>query len=172
MKGFSLMASEQRLSPDRAGGGQESLMKTDSMNRITYTLVAIALVSTVILACDKSTGPAPPDMIAGQIAGCQSHLPKVGSADSCFSYEFHEALIVDFCAMANCCPDSNRFSFEHRIANDTIFVAVADTAAPLCNCFCRYVLHMEFRNLTGYSYIFFCTIEDSVTYAAWVHRNW
>jgi hypothetical protein len=136
---------------------------------------ALGVLAVLMAACERSTEPDAPSVVAFQVPGCGANLLKASASDSCFSYQFHDALIVDFCATANCCPDSDRFSFRHRISHDTIFVAIADTAAQLCNCICSYVLHMEFRDLPGDSYVFFCTREDYsdrlVFYSERVHRN-
>jgi hypothetical protein len=138
-------------------------------------VLVISVLCVVMLACEKSTEPTASNVIAFQVPRCQQELRKSATTDSCFSYQFHDALVVDFCAMGNCCPDSNRFSFKHMISHDTIMVTIADTARPLCNCLCTYVLHMEFPDLPGDSYVFFCTREDYsdrlVFYSERVHRN-
>lgn len=136
---------------------------------------AISVLVMLMRACETSTEPDAHDVIAFQVPGCQRQLGKSTASDSCFSYQFHDALIVDFCASANCCPDSNRFSFKRTVSHDTIMVTIADTAAHLCRCICRYVLHMEFHDLPGDNYVFFCTREDYsdrlVFYSERVHRN-
>ena len=138
-------------------------------------ILVVTVLSGLMCACEKSTEPGSPDVVAFQVRGCQPGLGKETSTDSCFSYQFHDALLVDFCASANCCPDSNRFSFKHAISHDTIRVTIADTAAHLCRCVCTYILHMEFRDLLGDSYVFFCTRQDYsdqvVLYSERVHRN-
>jgi hypothetical protein len=137
--------------------------------------LAIGLLALLIPTCEQSTDTQSPGVSAFQVPGCGSHLLKVTATDSCFSYQFHDALIVEFCMSANCCPDSNRFSFRHRISQDSIMVTIADTARPLCNCICTYVLHMEFRDLPADDYIFFCTRSDYsdrvVFYSERVHRS-
>jgi hypothetical protein len=138
-------------------------------------VLAISALALLIPTCEESTDTHSPDVSAFQVPGCGGHLLKVTATDSCFSYQFQDALVVDFCASANCCPDSNRFSFRHRISQDTIMVTIADAAASLCRCICNYVLHMEFRDLPGDNYVFFCTREDYsdrvVIYSERVHRN-
>jgi hypothetical protein len=135
----------------------------------------IGILCVIVLACEESNEPEIANLIAYQVRGCQPQLLKVSANDSCFSYQFHDALIVDFCATANCCPDSNRFSFRHTVSHDTIMMTIADTARHLCNCTCTYALHTEFRDLPGDSYVFFCTREDYssqlVFYRERVHRN-
>jgi hypothetical protein len=138
-------------------------------------VLAFGVLAVFMFACERSTEPDTPSVVAFQVPGCGANLLKASASDSCFSYQFHDALIVDFCATANCCPDSNRFSFKQRVSHDTIMVTIADTAAHLCRCICPYVLHMEFRDLPGDSYIFFCTWDDYsdrlVFYSERVHRN-
>jgi hypothetical protein len=96
-----------------------------------------------------------------QIRGCQTALAKnLAANDSCFSYHFERTLRLDFCLSGNCCPDSNRFRLSYKIRSDTIFVAVADTAAQLCRCICIYMIHAEFDDLPMDHYLFYCTRED------------
>jgi hypothetical protein len=96
-------------------------------------------------------------------------------SDSCFSYRFDEALLVDLCATGNCCPDAERFSIKQDIQNDTIVVTIADTAAQLCRCLCCYLLHFEFHDLQYSSYMFVCRREDYssriIIYSLRVYRN-
>jgi hypothetical protein len=119
----------------------------------------IAVLAFILSGCDGSTEPEPPPFVAYQVPGCASHLGE--GVDSCFSYEFHRALSVDFCATANCCPDSNRFSFDYRISSDSIIVTIADTAARNCFCTCTYVLHVELSYLSENAYLFVCERQDS-----------
>jgi hypothetical protein len=118
-------------------------------------VLAISVLALLIPTCEQSTDPRSPAVSAFQVPGCGGRFLKTTASDSCFSYQFHDALVVDFCASANCCPDSDRFSFRHRVSHDTIMVTIADTAAPLCRCICNYVFHMEFRDLPGDSYVFY-----------------
>jgi len=107
-----------------------------------------------------------------QIPGCQNNvLAKTTNNDSCFNYTFHQSLIVDFCVSANCCPDSDRFDLSHNNSNDTIFVAVTDTAAQLCDCICNYNIHFEKYNLLLNSYLFYCSYNDEILYAVRVIRK-
>ena len=54
-----------------------------------------------------------------QVADCQrTNIIAAVTRDSCFTYQFADALIVDFCVTGNCCPDSNHFSFSHQIVDD------------------------------------------------------
>jgi hypothetical protein len=118
----------------------------------------VALLAFILSGCNGSTEPEPPPFVAYQVPGCASHLGE--GVDSCFSYEFHGALSVDFCATANCCPDSDRFSFDHRISSDSLVVTIADTAARNCFCTCTYVLHVGFSRLPENSYLFICERMD------------
>jgi hypothetical protein len=107
-----------------------------------------------------------------QISGCGGHeLAKAAVGDSCFSYQFTQNLTADFCVWANCCPDSQRFELAHEIRNDTIFVAVADTAAHLCRCICKYAIHAEFTNLPRDRYVFWCHYDDAMVYNEVVKRT-
>jgi hypothetical protein len=138
-------------------------------------VLAIGVLALLIPTCEQSTDPRGADVTAFQVPGCGNHLGKTAVNDSCFSYQFHDALVVEFCMNANCCPDSNRFSFRHMVSHDTIMVSVSDTAAHLCRCICNYVLHMEFPGLPGDNYVFFCTRQDYsdrvVFYSERVRRN-
>jgi hypothetical protein len=128
-----------------------------------------------MLVCEKATEPDGANVVAFQAAGCHRQFFRGTANDSCFSYQFHAALVVEFCVLGNCCPDSDRFTFKHTISHDTIMVTIADTAAHLCRCVCPYVLHMEFRDLPGDSYVFYCSEGDSsdlvVLYSERVRRN-
>ncbi len=107
-----------------------------------------------------------------QIPGCQNNLlTKSSINDSCFNYTFNQILIVDFCVSANCCPNSNRFDLSDKISNDTLFVAVTDTAAQLCHCICDYKIHFEKYNLPLNSYLFYCSYNDEILYAVRVIRK-
>lgn len=109
--------------------------------------------------------------VLSQIPGCRNHATaKAALKDSCFSYQFAQTLVVDFCVSANCCPDSGRFDLTYEIRNDTIDVAVADTAANLCRCVCTYVIHAEFTGLRRDRYVFCCHDGDTVMYAEAVER--
>ena len=133
------------------------------VEQVFHARIILALVSVLALilsACQKSTEPGSPSVVAYQVPGCASQLGTRGASDSCFSYQFRDALLIDFCATANCCPDSNRFSIEHRISNDSILVTIADTAAQLCRCICPYVLHVEFHDLPADSYMLVCERRD------------
>jgi len=99
---------------------------------------------------------------ARQIPGCIGEAKLGSGSDSCFTYVFEDTLFIRFCARANCCPDHDRFSFDQRTAEDTIYVMIADTARHGCRCMCMYVLAMEFAELERDSYVFHCTQMDSL----------
>jgi hypothetical protein len=138
-------------------------------------LFGLALIG--VLSCSDSPTKSEKEQpevqaVLRQIPGCGGHgLTKAAGGDSCFSYKFTQNLVVDFCVAANCCPDSNRFELAHVIHNDTIFVAVADTAANLCRCICNYVIHAEFAGLSRDQYIFYCQHADAVAYCEPVQRK-
>ena len=132
---------------------------------VTFLLNLFACSGTVTDIKDEKS-------IMYQIAGCQSNgLAKTNIEDSCFTYTFNQSLIIDFCVSANCCPDSNRFELSNNIRNDTIFVAVTDTAAQLCHCICDYKIHFEKYNLPLNSYLFYCSYNDEILYAVRVIRK-
>jgi hypothetical protein len=134
----------------------------------------IAMSVGIFFSCsDKSSNPGNQQVKASlyQVGGCQSHLAKVSEVDSCFSYQFGEKLVVDFCLTGNCCPDSNRFVLSHKISNDTIYIVAVDTAEHLCRCICKYVIHAEFENLPLSHYIFYCADSNIVYYDQVVQRN-
>lgn len=130
-----------------------------------------------VLSCsnqptNSENGEAQVHGVLYQIPGCGGHgVAKTAVGDSCFSYKFIQDLVVDFCVSANCCPDSNRFQFKHEIRNDTIAVAVADTAANLCRCVCNYVIHAEFSDLPRDRYIFYCKYDNAIVYNEVVKRS-
>ena len=81
--------------------------------------------------------------------------------DSVFVYSFTDSLSIDFSVIANCCPDSDRFSVSPLTGNDTIVVSVIDTAKADCRCGCLYMIHAEFSGLPNDQYVVCCNISDS-----------
>jgi hypothetical protein len=63
--------------------------------------LCIAFVAPLIVGCEQLTAPALPQVIAYQVPGFNDPLHKGASSDSCFSYQFHDVLVLDFCAYAN-----------------------------------------------------------------------
>lgn len=136
--------------------------------------IILLWIACIFFSCsDKSTGPENQQTaLLYQIAGCQhGGLAKSSLSDSCFSYQFQKDLVIDFCASANCCPDSNRFRLSYGIRNDTIAVVVADTAANLCYCICGYIIHAEFRDLPLDEYLFSCSYNGKLQYVEKLHRE-
>jgi hypothetical protein len=148
---------------------------------LTVEAVLAFVLSTCTLrreGCEESTEPSPPPPPTSsgyQVPGPASQVDK--DVDSCFSYEFPYffPLKVDFCATGNCCPDSNRFSFNFRVTSDSVIVTIADTAAQKCFCTSTYVLHVEFRYLPNETYWFVCERRDysprTLLYAERVYRH-
>ena len=101
-----------------------------------------------------------------QVPGCAGQRGDLfAAADSCFSYYFDDAgLLIDFCVRANCCPDINRFGLSYQIDQDTITVAVADTAERQCRCVCTYVIHADSFDLPLEHYVFVCYYYDEMVY--------
>ena len=130
------------------------------MNSRNHIVLAIILLPLFSFACKSSTEPTMSTMLAHQVGGCNSVLAKGTSGDSCFSYQFKEVFVADFCVLGNCCPDSNRFSFRHSVSQDTIIVTVSDTAAQSCRCMCSYLVHIELYDLTRNEYLLLCVRED------------
>lgn len=141
---------------------------------------ALLILSALLLATctDKSSGPGnlEPGASLRQIKGCFSlpSLTEFAYTDSCFTYEFGDTLVIEFCLTGNCCPDSDRFTLVYEMKSDTIMVAATDTAQHLCHCICNYRIHAEFSNLQLNSYVFVCTRSDDsgkLYYAEGVSRG-
>jgi hypothetical protein len=128
-----------------------------------YLRVVFVFCAAIILAVscnDKSTNTTEKEVIATlyQLPGCPSHsssLNKVSTwDDSCFTYTFADTLKINFCLEGNCSPNHDRFKLTYNISNDTIYVAAADTAEEIANCFCPFTLYAEFENLPLEHYVF------------------
>ena len=147
------------------------------MHTQPYSLLVLLLAVLVFGCAEKSTGPTSPASVVVEVPGCRPSYPNKALAfgDSCFSYQFQDQLVVDFCVSANCCPDSNRFSIDHTISADTITVTLADTAARLCRCMCRHWIHAQMHGLAVDDYIFVVSLRDSLVlvplYRVAIHRN-
>jgi hypothetical protein len=81
-------------------------------------------------------------------------------ADTGFTYTFTDKLVIDFSTRGNCCPDSDRFTATQRICDDTIIIAVTDTARNLCYCDCPYMIHTEIENLPHHHYVVRCEMTN------------
>jgi len=123
-------------------------------------LVSLTYLTVFLISCAKPTETISPNFVGYQVPGCNQTTGTRTLSDSCFSYRFNGALLVDLCATGNCCPDAERFTIKHNFQNDTIVVTIADTAAQSCRCICRYLLHFEFGDLPYNSYMFICRRED------------
>ncbi len=138
-------------------------------------LLILTGLSLISLTCSRSTEPAAPAFVAFQASGCRQGIDRPATQDSCFSYQYDDLLLVDFCATGNCCPDSNRFLIRCEVRQDTILVTVADTAANNCRCTCRYLLHAQLAELSLPSYQFLCVRNDysgtSILYSERVYRK-
>jgi hypothetical protein len=136
------------------------------LSRMLWLGIALSIVG-----CDLI--PQPPDSRNQlfQIAGCQSQNSIATLIDSCFTCQFQDRLIIDFCVTGNCCPDSNRFQLSHQIIDDHITLTAIDTAANLCNCMCPYVIHAEIYGLPLDRYIVTCFVNHEMAYREEVRRE-
>jgi hypothetical protein len=91
---------------------------------------------------------------------CLSAYSHVISLDSSFVYSFVDSLVLDFSVRANCCPDSDRFAVTHVPSIDTLIISIVDTAQNLCYCTCRYLIHVQFKNLQGDHYVVRCKLTN------------
>jgi hypothetical protein len=153
---------------------QRNLRVVSHMQRLAVLVITILVVCVIWSCSEKATSPDGERCRASlyQVPGCQrGSLGKSFMTDSCFWYQFNTALLVEFCVSANCCPDSNRFGLTYNISSDTISIAVVDTAANLCRCMCRYVIHGELDDLILNRYIVVCQYHDKILYLNEVHRK-
>ena len=154
---------------------RNTLRERTNRMRSPLCLGLLLLTALLIVSCsDKGTDPRndQTEMQLSQLPGCQhGSIGKSAAADSCFSYQFTENLHVNFCLVANCCPDSNRFAFASGVSRDSIVVSVRDTAGQLCRCLCSYTIRCKFAALPLDRYWFVCLYGDSVQYAAEVVRG-
>ena len=116
-----------------------------------YIRTFVFIISGILIfnSCGEETSPEIKTMLY-QIPGCKGNsLSKSMNAqiDSCFHYSFTETLEIEFCVSGNCCPDENRFVTTSKILNDSITIAITDTAENLCRCICNYIIHGEFESL-------------------------
>jgi hypothetical protein len=129
----------------------------------------------VLISCEKSTQSIENEPTSFyQIPGCDRTdlLFKTGTTDDrCFFYTFDNILKVDLCLPANCCPDSDRFDYDHDVKNGIITFTVVDTADNLCRCTCNYLVHANISGLTEDKYTFNCYYYDSLYYTEQVVRR-
>ncbi len=136
----------------------------------TFVFLFITVLFTVFQCTQVETFP-PSDKdvtaTAYQIPGCLSgglnKLQTDSLTSGCFTYSFADTLSLNFCVYGNCCPDSNRFVTDVKLKNDTIFVAVSDTAREGCYCFCQYEIHLDITGLHGNEYLFYCDYKPSAS---------
>jgi hypothetical protein len=105
------------------------------------------------------------------VSSSSSMLAKelISTPDSIFSYSFSQNLILDFSAIGNCCPDSNRFTLGQEIRSDTIIITVIDTSQNLCRCNCLYMIHVEMLNLIQDNYTVRCRLGNGQTFVDPTH---
>jgi hypothetical protein len=141
------------------------------MRSLLFSAVFISLIIGVFPGCDKAVDPDEKTKLFYQVPGCID-LPT----DSCFTYNFTNNLNIQYCIEANCCPDFNRFLFEHDIIADTIKLFVTDFEDNLCRCICTYNLNAVFIDLPLDSYLvnIYSRYKDSeyrILYSQTVIRN-
>ncbi|MEW6196745.1 MAG: hypothetical protein AB1521_16485 [Bacteroidota bacterium] len=148
------------------------------MNCQKLFVLLFSVVLVIFAGCsDSVTSDENSKASIKQVGGCTSAAFKkdAGQTDSCFSYEFHNDLKVQFCAPGNCCPDSNRFTGEYRISTDTIVVTIEDTAANLCKCMCNYNIRAELEGLLLNRYLFKVEKQDSsyrqTLYSEYIYKD-
>lgn len=152
------------------------LMKQTQLLKPAAFLLPVLALCCWNLFCSDVTRPIngrkTHDALLQQVQGCQrAGLANAVTADSCFAYQFEDDLKLEFCVIANCCPDTNRFKLASVVRQDTIAIAVADTAARLCHCVCPYLIRAEFRGLPGDHYVVVCSFGDSLWLVQHVYRK-
>ncbi len=138
--------------------------------------ILFTLLLAILWSCKQDNIPltakaGQPHFSAVQAAGCyHGPLADKTSSETCFDYSFKDTLKVIFCLPANCCPDSNRFDFTLGLSNDTINLAIQDTAADLCDCICTYRIFANVSGLNKEHYLFNCFYRDSLYYSEKLRR--
>jgi hypothetical protein len=134
------------------------------MWRLVIYGVLLCAAITMFACSEKSTKPTTESLIY-QDGRCRQGDTRAGYIDdSCFSSEFAQNLLIDFCVLANCCPDTNRFALGSLIKGDTIVLTAVDTAANLCKCECPYRIHAEFQSLPLSRYLVLCSYNGVIVY--------
>lgn len=134
------------------------------MRNLFVTLAFLIFAQVIFNSCETELSPETKISLY-QVGGCQSNAGsslQKNYSDSCFSYSFFDKLSIDFCVTGNCCPEKNRFLITSTVVNDSIFIAVADTADELCDCICNYIIHGEFESLPLDKYFVKCFSNDEV----------
>jgi hypothetical protein len=141
------------------------------LSRVFWFGVLTCLILS-LQACSESTTKPKTESLVYQVGRCQGKAgTEALSEDSCFAATFTQNLLIDFCLVANCCPDTNRFALNTSITSDTILITAADTAASLCKCHCDYTVRAEFHNLPLSQYLVLCSYKDSIIYREIVTRK-
>lgn len=123
---------------------------------LKYIFLLTAAALFILICCkDEISSPAAGGTVY-QKGKCNGPGLAKSNADSCFNYSFSQKLLLEFCVIGNCCPDSNRFIANYEIAHDTVKIFVQNAAPNLCRCVCKYLLHAEFSNLTFSSIVVNC----------------
>jgi hypothetical protein len=138
---------------------------------ILSIFIVLALAVVLFYACkEKTTEPSGQGPISfsyhvstclGEVAKRSNFDSMIINPDSTFTYTFTNSLITDFSVTANCYLDSNRFVVSHNISNDTIVIAVTDTAGNYAECACVYMIYTKFDNLPNDHYVVRCKITYS-----------
>lgn len=114
------------------------------MNKLIST--SLLMLCTILFYCTNEPSYIEPLVSISQKPGCASFALNKSNTDSCFGYQFVSDLELNFCVSGNCCPDSNRFKFSHRIYADTINISLTDTAQNLCRCICNYLIDSKIES--------------------------
>jgi hypothetical protein len=149
------------------------IFRSDTMFKKMIKSIYLGFIVFLFLSCeDKSTNPGNQSAVSftSEYTKCLSHgLGKGSGLDSIFAYSFNDTLVLDFSVIANCCPDSNRFSVISLVGTDMILVSVADTMPSLCHCVCLYMTHAELINLPNDHYVVRCRLENSSGVGETIH---
>lgn len=121
------------------------------MNKLI--VIAFLLIGILIFNCTNEPNDIEPVVSISQKPGCAGAILNKSITDSCFDYRFGAELEINFCVSGNCCPDSNRFKFSHKIYADTISISLTDTAQNLCRCICNYLVNSRIESLPLSKYI-------------------
>jgi hypothetical protein len=144
-------------------------------DRINFLKIFLLLGLCTLTACkEKSTEVFPTGIPSFSFEMSQCISSALGKGvntlpDSICTYSFSDYLILDFSAIGNCCPDSNRFVVNHQIKQDTILITVSDTARSMCYCMCLYMIHTEISNLPLDKYVIRCRLVNGESYLDPMH---
>lgn len=140
-----------------------------------FISLTLLMLVTLLFYCTNEPDYIEPLVSISQKPGCGGFSLNKSSIDTCFNYKFGKELEINFCVVGNCCPDSNRFKFSHRIYADTINISLADTAQNLCRCICNYLIESKIQSLPLNKYIVKVEqnfeSEKKLLYTKIVYRN-